>query len=189
MQIVGFSGYARSGKDTAAEALQGLGFVRISFADVLRDFLYEMNPIIDVEYNTGGGGGVRLRQIIDHYGWNGYKDTIFAAEIRRNLQVLGTDCGRKMIGDNVWVDALFNNLPFEDGKYAIADVRFPNEADGIRARGGKMFRIEREGIGPANDHFSEVALDHYEFDGFIHNDGSVAHFKDSVRRRILESWV
>ncbi|WNN94669.1 deoxynucleoside monophosphate kinase [Streptomyces phage Phredrick] len=189
MQIVGFSGYARSGKDTAAEALSSLGFVRISFADVLRDFLYEMNPIVVPNYAPNGGSGYRLRDVIEEYGWSGYKDSIFSDDIRRNLQVLGTDCGRAMLGDNVWVDALFSNLPYPDGKYAIADVRFPNEADGIRARGGKMYRIEREGIGPANDHFSEVALDHYEFDGFIHNDGSVAHFKDSVRRRILEGWV
>lgn len=187
MQIVGLSGYARVGKDTAAEALSSLGFVRISFADKLRDFLYEFNPIIDVEYEIGGGAGVRLRSIIDSYGWDGYKETIYYNEIRRNLQVLGTECGRKIVGDNIWVDALLDGL--SDGKYVIADVRFPNEANGIRDRGGKIYRIERDGIGAFNDHPSEVSLDHYEFDGFIHNDGTPAEFKHSVRRKILEGRI
>lgn len=187
MQIVGFSGYARSGKDTAAEALSSLGFVRLSFADKLRDFLYEFNPIIDVEYEIGGGAGIRLRKIIDSYGWDGYKDTIYYNEIRRNLQVLGTECGRKIVNDNIWVDALLDDL--DDGKYVIADVRFPNEADGIRDRGGRIYRVLRDGVDAFNDHPSEVALDNYEFDGFIANDSSVAHFKDSVRRRILEGRI
>jgi hypothetical protein len=184
MILVGFSGYARTGKDTAAEALNGLGFIRISFADTLRDFLYEFNPTV---WSDGFIDNEELRNIIDIHGWDGYKETRWGTDIRRQLQVLGTECGRKIIGENIWVDALFNNLPYEDGKYVIADVRFPNEADGIRARGGKMYRIERAGIGPANSHHSEVALDNYEFDGFIHNNDSVAAFKDSVRRRILES--
>ena len=183
MILVGFSGYARSGKDTAAEALSSLGFVRISFADKLRDFIYEFNPTV-----WSGMDHDSLRSIIDFYGWDGYKETKWADDIRRQLQVLGTECGRKIISDNIWVDALFNDLPYPNGKYVIADVRFPNEADGIRARGGKMYRIEREGIGPANAHHSEVALDDYEFDGFIHNDGSVAQFKHSVRRKVLEGW-
>lgn len=187
MQIVGFSGYARVGKDTAAEALSSLGFVRLSFADKLRDFLYEFNPIIDVEYEIGGGAGVRLRNIIDHYGWDGYKDTIYYNEIRRNLQVLGTECGRKIVSDTIWVDALLDDL--DDGKYVIADVRFPNEADGIRDRGGKIYRVIRGGVGAFNNHPSETALDNYEFDGFVHNDSSVARFKDSVRRRAFESRI
>lgn len=192
MQIVGLSGYARSGKDTAAEGLSSLGFIRIAFADKLRDFLYEFNPIVEysdpfqeLSFNRHVEQK-RVRQVIDEFGWDGYKETKWADDIRKQLQVLGTECGRKIVSDTIWVDALLDNLPYPDGKYVVTDVRFPNEADGIRARGGKIYRVEREGIGPANNHFSEVALDGYEFDGFIHNDGPVAEFKHSVRRRILE---
>ena len=34
--IIGLSGYARVGKDTAAEALMKRGFVRVAFADALK---------------------------------------------------------------------------------------------------------------------------------------------------------
>ncbi len=46
MKIIGFSGYAQSGKDTAAEILGEIGYERIAFADILRKFLYAVNPKI-----------------------------------------------------------------------------------------------------------------------------------------------
>lgn len=180
MKIIGFSGYARSGKDTAAETLLGLGFVRIGFADKLKDFVYAINPKVD----GGPRGEYDLREVIDTFGWEKYKNTYWGDSIREHLQYIGTECGRKLLGENVWVDAAFNGL--DDGKYVFSDVRFPNEVDGIRSRGGRVYRIERTGIGPANEHLSETALDNYEFDGFIHNDGTLAEFQDSVRRKILE---
>lgn len=182
MRIIGFSGYARSGKDTAAEALMSLGFVRIGFADKLKDFVYYLNPKVD----GGPMGDMTVREVIDKWGWEGYKNTYWGESIRERLQYIGTECGRKILGENVWVDAAFNNLP--DGKYVFSDVRFPNEVDGIRSRGGKIYRIERAGVDAVNQHISETALDHYEFDGFIHNDGTLAQFQDSVRRKSCEGW-
>lgn len=182
MQIVAFSGYATSGKDTAAEALTGLGFCRIAFADKLREFLYRLNPLV-----TSGVDNtpVPLRRVIDEYGWNGYKRTQWKDSIREMLQRLGTECGRELISDNIWVNATLDNLT--EGKYSITDVRFPNEAEAIRQRGGKIYRIVRAGVGPANGHKSEISLDDYEFDGFIHNDGTVEQFHENVRRNILEN--
>jgi len=180
--LVGFSGYARSGKDTAADSLSSLNFRRISFADKLREFVYEINPII-----VSDGSYARLREVIDKYGWDGYKETAWATEIRHNLQVVGTECGRNMISQNIWVDATLNNLG--PGNYAISDVRYPNEIDAIRSKGGKVYRILRNGVEPANLHSSETSLDGYDFDGYIHNDGSLSEFRCSVRRRVLESLV
>lgn len=178
--IIGLSGYARSGKDSAADALESVGFRRIAFADKLREFMYEMNPPLKCN-----GMIAELRDVIDSYGWDGYKSTIWASDIRRWMQVVGTDCVRGILGDSIWADATFNSID-PNKNYVFTDCRFVNEADGIVARGGRMYRIMRNGVGPANDHKSEVALDHYEFDGFIHNDGTLAEFHDSVRRRINE---
>jgi dephospho-CoA kinase len=50
MQLIGLSGYARSGKDEAAKVLiEEFGFKRIAFADKLRDFLYALDPIVAVK--------------------------------------------------------------------------------------------------------------------------------------------
>jgi hypothetical protein len=180
--IIGLAGYARSGKDTAADALESIGFRRIAFADKLREFVYALNPEVD-----GGPMGTRfLKDVIDQYGWAEYKNTYWGESIREQLQFVGTDCVRNILGPNTWANATFDSMDMTK-HYAITDVRFINEADGIRERGGRMYRILRNGVGPANNHVSEIALDDYPYDGFIHNDGSLEHFHDSVRRRILEN--
>ena len=45
--IIGLTGYARSGKDTVAQILvDKFGFTRVAFADPIRDFCYQVNPIV-----------------------------------------------------------------------------------------------------------------------------------------------
>ena len=204
MVIIGLSGYARSGKDEAAKVLvEKYGFQRIAFADKLRDFLYELNPIVSdneplrinvkvgVEVKTMGIPGyenythVYVQDVIDHYGWDGYKESKYGPEVRRLLQRLGTEAGRNVLWDSIWIDAAFADTR-QGGNYVITDARFPNEAEAIRERGGRLFRIERAGVGPANSHASETSLDNYDFDAFIHNDGTLEEFRKSVERRYLE---
>lgn len=172
--LLGLSGYARSGKDTAASLLPE--FQRIAVADVLRDFLYALNPLV-ASFRMDSAD-IRVQDIIDEYGWAGYKNTIYAPEIRELLQRLGTEAGRHLMGEDIWINATLDNLP--PGKYAVTDVRFPNEAEAIRNRGGKMIRIIRPGIEPVNSHFSEVALDNYDFDATVINSGS----KELFQRRL-----
>lgn len=160
--IIGLAGYARVGKSEAAKGLQP-DFKVVAYADKLREFLYTLNPIV-------GTRGMRLQKVIDRYGWDGYKSTQYNDEIRRAIQTLGTDCGRNMIGPNVWIDSTFrsmNNVGRQD--YVIADVRFPNEAQAIVDRGGFIVRIDRPGYGPVNDHASETSMDKWEYDAIIVN--------------------
>jgi hypothetical protein len=79
----------------------------------------------------------------------------------------------------VWVDAFFAGLP-HDAFVLVPDVRFANEADPIRARGGLMLRVEgdplhQRGDGTRDDnHPSEIAMDDYpHFDLTLHNTGSL----------------
>lgn len=179
--ILGFSGYARSGKDTAAGFLLELGWKRIAFADKLRSFLYRLNPILEQHQDPDFGlFETRITEVIDFYGWDGYKESKFADEIRGLLQRLGTECGRQILGDNVWVNAaLYDTIPSEN--YVITDVRFPNEAKAIRDRGGRLVRINRPGIGPINNHPSETSLDDFVFDYYIQNDDTL----EALQRKVL----
>ncbi len=183
IDVIGLSGYARTGKDTAAKYLRELGFKRVAFADTLRSAAYALNPIVNVD-PFDIERYFYLQDIIDEYGWDGYKNTEFAGEIRRILQRLGTEVGRNLIGEDVWVAATFENLPSD--KYVVTDVRFPNEADYIRERyDGLIIRIERPGVGPINDHPSETALDDYDFDFVVHNDQS----ESELRRKLLIAYA
>jgi hypothetical protein len=199
MKIIGLSGYARAGKDEAAKALGELGYQRISFADKLRDFLYALDPIVgyeiapDKEKTEELPGDawaakaipVRLRSLIDFYGWEEYKNSEWVSEIRPLLQRLGTEAGREVLWDSIWIDAALHDLNPE-GKYVITDARFPNEAEAITSRGGSVWRIERKGNGPAVQpdgtvHRSETSLDDWNFDATLHNYGSLEEFHDAVR--------
>lgn len=162
--LVGIAGFARVGKDAAAQALVGRGYVRLSFADKLRHFLLALDPIV---YATAMSP-YRLSDIVGDIGWEQAKDDF--PEVRALLQRCGTEAGRKVLGENVWVDAVLRDLP---EKVVIPDVRFPNEAQAIKERGGRVFRITRPDYGPVNDHPSETALAHWQFDRHIVNDGDL----------------
>lgn len=180
--LIGLSGYARTGKDTAATVLVGAGFTRVAFADKLREFLYAQNPTV-ATYTRWGWEVYPLRVIIDAHGWDGYKNTVWHEPVRELLQRTGKEAGRDVLGGNIWVDAALNRLhPW--GGYVFTDVRFPNEANAIRSRGGLVVRIEREGFGPANNHPSETSLDDYPFDFTIWNNGDLVEYAQAVKETL-----
>lgn len=177
--IIGISGYARTGKDSVADILAGsFGFERLAFADKLRECVYALNPII--AHGKTWGSPLYLQPIIDIHGWDGVKSTPFGPEVRRLLQRFGTEVGRNILGQNVWVDATFAVTDITKD-YIITDCRFRNEAMGILRKGGKMWRINRPGVGPVNDHISEVGLDDFSFDAVIDNDGDLTDLQETVR--------
>lgn len=187
MEIVGLSGYARSGKDEAAKVLSEFGFIRVAFADKLREVLYALNPIVfqtwerknevflDAEPLTR-----YVQDVIEEYGWDGYKESLYGNEIRRLLQRLGTEAGRQALWDSIWIDAAFAGLP-EDAKVVVTDCRFPNEAEEVTKRGGQIWRISRAGVGPANQHPSETSMDNWPWDLEIKNDGTLEEFQQTIR--------
>lgn len=175
--IVGLSGYARSGKDEAAKVLvEEFGFRRVAFADKLREFLYALNPIVAMKHD----GWVYVQDVIDVYTWDGYKETEYGPEIRRLLQRLGTEAGRQVMWDSIWIDAALTGYS-EDARIVVTDCRFPNEAQAIKSRGGKVWRITREGVGPANSHASETSLDDWRFDAWLDNNGTLEEYREVIR--------
>jgi hypothetical protein len=177
--IIGLAGYARSGKDEAANALIERGWRQAAFADKLKDFLYQVNPLIPGHY---GAGSLRLRQLVDSTGWDYAKVTY--PEVRSLLQRTGTEAGRRVLGDDVWVDALFREHA-DAPALVVTDCRFPNEAEAVAKQGGVMIRVERPGVGPARDrygraHVSETSLNDWPFDHVLVNDGSV----DDLHRKL-----
>ncbi len=100
-------------------------------------------------------------------------------EVRRLLQVMGTEVGRKLIHEDVWVWRLFNEIA-EGERIVIPDVRFPNEARMIESQGGEVWRINRHNHAAVNDHISEHALDNHMFKRAIYNDGTLDDLSDEI---------
>lgn len=143
--IISLSGYAGSGKDTAAKILQRQlpGHWEIKkFADALRqvasiltglpvDYLYteafktsDMDTMWDyvaplVEYDEQGHDSYELRHMTG----------------RQFLQWLGTDAIRKGLHEDTWKNALLSHYKPVFGKepdWLVTDTRFPNELQGVR---------------------------------------------------------
>lgn len=149
--LIGLQGYSRSGKDSVASVLGGYGYTRVAFADPLRDALYTLNPML---VELGGLGELRVRGEVDAYGWEVSKDLY--PEVRRLLKVLGTEVVRDIVGENVWVDIAVHKIEAIVGAVVVTDVRFPNEVEAIRQRGGQIWQIERPDHGPLDGHSSEA---------------------------------
>jgi len=172
--LIGLSGFAQSGKDTVAKYLiEEHGYTRLAFADVLRRALYTLNPIILV---SNEGAILRLKEHVDEVGWEEAKKI---EEVRKLLQVFGTEVGRALLGENVWVNLALKEMK-EDRDYVFTDVRFLNEANLLRDRGGSIWRIERPSVEAVNQHLSERALEGYNFDFKIINDSTLDDLAEKV---------
>ena len=108
---------------------------------------------------------------------------------RQFLQELGTDAMRDGLHTNVWVNALFSDYKplvysdrggFEYPSWIITDMRFPNEMEAVKEKGGITIRVVRPGTKNGN-HPSETALDNSKFDYEIINNGTLEYLVEKVR--------
>lgn len=183
--IIGISGKAGSGKDTAAKMLEVLyanpdisyeDFVNkryknfadiliVHFADALKETAQVLFRLGEWETNTQEGKKTTIN-------WIG-------KTVRELLQGIGQGL-RDAIDFDLWVKILFANTKGWSN-YIIADVRYPNEIKAIKERNGILLRIDRKGAGAGN-HSSETALDDYkEWDVHIENNGSIEDLFETMK--------
>lgn len=183
--LIGLSGYARAGKDTAARVLtEYFGFTRVSFADKLKAVISDLDPVLFVDQDapplTDRWGHVmnfKSAALSTFLAWGATEEWLKEhTTYRRVAQRMGQSV-RERLGEDTWVDAALAGVEYSD-RIVITDVRYPNEADAIVAAGGEIWRIERGA--PANAHISETALDGYRFDRVINNHGSVLEFDRKI---------
>lgn len=175
--IIGLTGYAQSGKDTLANILvEKYGYRRVAFADAIRDFLYEVNPIIGFTATEPS----YLRTRVDRDGW---EETKKSPEVRRLLQDIGVSA-RKLFGENFWVNQALGPMALAHPKIVVTDVRFTNEANTLKANGGQIWRVKRVGVDAVNAHVSESQMDGYPVDQIFLNNGTIEDLKALVQTRM-----
>tara|TARA_R100000951_G_scaffold106119_1_gene100462 strand:- start:107 stop:637 length:531 start_codon:yes stop_codon:yes gene_type:complete len=144
--IIGLAGPSTVGKSTIARRLKSIfssgspeGEIH-SFASNIRLALYVMG--LEVNYEDKEAPV--------------YKDK----STRDLMKSLGTEWGRNSVGLNIWVDLLMQRIDKSDAPAAIIDdVRFANEAQAIRNRGGIVIELSREGVQYNGAHATELGLD------------------------------
>ena len=185
MTIVGIGHNYQVGKDTAAQALcKELGFRRVGFADKLKALALEVDPLVTSAtraVNVDAGRG-RLRWTVKGLGWDEAKR--HHPEVRAVLQRLGVGA-REVFGEDFWIEQALGGVG-STAKLVVPDVRFRNEADAIRARGGILIKITRPGH-HGDGHVSETELNGFDgWDHVIDNQGSIAELENTVVRIIRE---
>ena len=166
--IIGISGKMGAGKDTAAAILVKMGYLQASFAQNLKSVA---SIITGIPYDEIVTREVKRMQAPD--------TNLTVAQV---FQLLGNGI-RNILGDDIWIKSLFNNIK-GDENVVISDVRYLNEAEAIRKRGGIIIRIERSKENTAHTigsqdgrdpiHVSETELDRYEhFSIVLDNNGTI----------------
>jgi hypothetical protein len=176
MKIIGVSGKMGSGKNYFSEKIlypyfkSSYNILIIGFGDLMKNELYARDKTLQYD------------ELYDHKTY----------ETRQKLQQYGTENGRDKYHEDIWVRGLdiqietFNRRCGPNTLIIICDIRFPNEFEYVKLKGGKNIRIEspyrtydrylREATNDLNklniirNHRSEVSLDNHFFDYTIKND-------------------
>jgi len=156
---IGFFGELTGGKTTAAKTAELLlqAFYNVKVCSFARD----------------------VKRIAKSFGWDGSKD----AKGRRLLQVIGTEAGRAYDAD-LWIKLTFMHMldifDYSDKNNNIVmfdDLRFVNEAEWIRSRGGVIIQVVDNKVknDVAMSHASEKGIPDCYADLIIRNDLNIFH--------------
>lgn len=163
LPLIGITGRARSGKDTIGSYLvENHRYHQVSFAEPLRQFVCNLIGI-----------DRRALDFVkeDPVPWLGKSP-------RQMLQTLGTEWGRVLVNENIWVlvamDEVARTLRVSGKASVITDVRFDNEADAIRQRGGRIIHVARPDALAVATHASEAGVRKEYGDFTVLNDGSLS---------------
>jgi len=171
--IIGLVGRRGSGKDT---------FAKVAEAAVMGS----LDPFSVVTLALGGFVKLEVAKLVGH-------STAWVEEhkeqLRPLLQAWGTEFRRNLCDEDYWLTQLDESIGFnapKDSILIITDVRFENEFDYIRARGGVIVRVENPRLvhdDPVDYHPSETWCDTCRPDAVFVNDAPMA-YAESMRKGV-----
>lgn len=200
-QIVAFCGKKRSGKDTAGDSIASLGYFPIAFADPIKETCQ-----LVFEFDDEQVFGSRKEEV----------DPFWDFSPRWAMQTIGTELFREGIDEDVWAKSLLARIDASDHKkFAVTDVRFPNEVYHLQKAGAEVVYIQRPEKEPelnptkkwfakqggiikkvaslftdfgSEYHASEISLDDHSVTDTadILNNGTIDEFREAVRFYVKE---
>lgn len=182
VDILGLIGPQGSGKDTVADMLVEMGgWKKISFADAVRECAWIINPIIIDEKIVGGFDD--YQNLVTEYGYDKAKRLF--PEVRRFLQVFGTDAVRNVIGETTWADLWLERAftALDEGwRVVAADVRFETEIDALESAPGQSIiaRVYHPSAKRNDSHASEAYESNAKADIPIYNNGDLDQLRATV---------
>lgn len=179
-RLIAFIGPAGSGKTTAARTLRdAYAFSLIPLAGPLKLMLHGLGLSTEQLYGSLKEAPCPL---------------LCNQTPRRAMQTLGTEWGRDIIGENIWINAWKQKasrylMLCHENKVVVDDCRFSNEAKVIRKMGGLIIEIIRPELDEieTSNHESETLLD-INPDLSIVNEGDIEGLKAMIRELYNSDW-
>lgn len=178
--LIGFGGALAAGKDTVADYIvEKHEAVKVNMSTPLVEAMLALDPLIEHHVPgtnipwSGTGRYIRYRELHETVGYVAAKKN---PEVRRLYQVLGTEVGRDIISQNVWVDIAAKTIQqhrAEGFPVVITGIRFENEQQMIRQLGGTLVYVTRGTEGTTGAHASETSVRAEDFDITIENLGTL----------------
>jgi hypothetical protein len=170
--LIGLTGRAGAGKSTVAAWLEDeWAFHQVAFADPL------LNMLGSLFADCGIGGEWMTERTLKE------RPTSLGFSYRQLAQTLGTEWARNTLAPDFWLRVAAHRLdslaPHGD-HVVISDVRFPNEADWLKQRGGVLVRVVRDITPAVHPHESEAHVDQLPVDTELLNFGSKDTLHDQV---------
>jgi hypothetical protein len=169
--VILLSGWAGSGKDSAAELLvEEMAFVRVAFADMLKE-----------EVSTA----YRLPLAVFH---NAFKDRHIDALNATPRQLLVQHAAdRKRKDPDVYSRAVVSRIAETQGRVVVSDWRYRHEYAFLKEQLPNVHivrgRILRSSVSPHEDP-SEHDLDDEPMDFTVINDGCISDLRDAIKAAV-----
>lgn len=182
--LIALHGLPGVGKDAFANRLiEGGGWSKISFAAPLKR---GMSTMLNIPMED-----------IDNPSLKNAPNYKYGRSIRYMLQTLGTEWGRNLITDDIWIQLAREGIDHQFSNYMSVintDLRFPNESIMIKEMGGYVIHItrneNRDGdnaiTNGASTHQSNAGIPKELIDYVIHNDGTLDEFEAEAIRVVNE---
>jgi hypothetical protein len=166
--VVGLAGYINSGKNQAASMIPGAVVFEWS------DRIYAgLSAMLGVPVSV-----LKRRDVKE----NGITVAGVHIDVRRALQTLGTEWGRELINEQLWVSLTLEatkDLPV----VALPGTRFQNEAEAVWADGGEVWWVDRPGLVPGT-HKSDRLIRPDDCDRIIKNHLGL----DYLHAQVVAAW-
>lgn len=175
--LIGLCGVAGAGKTEVGSVLiREANFNRVKFADPLKNMIRTM--LRDIGHTD---------EDVERYVEGDLKESVvdgIGVTARHLMQTLGTEWGRKQAAEDLWL-RLWAGKAERFDRVVVDDIRFSNEVEMIRSRGGEVWQIVRPGAAPQAgvSHISERL--EVSADRVIVNDGDL----DQLHARVRHAWV
>ena len=185
--IIGIIGKARAGKDTfglmLAEELFKLTRQRYVLMAYAHELKLRVQKDFDLSYEQLWGDDKEKQDLRYAKRLKGFSsDPTDYWSPREILQSYGNFY--TTINYNFWVDHLFEIIDDREYKRVIiTDVRHINEVDPIIDRKGTLIKVVRDADNNIHGqgHISEVALDNYDVELVIENNGTLKDLKSAAK--------